>query len=952
MFYLWFRAGSIFDYMLFGMPIFKSEIVGYDNLSMIVAHRLLYSSLGIAFILITILLFKRLPQSKPHAILSLSLLGISITVALLSGTAFYRNFSSGQEIKRQIIDANARYENSQFVTISDADIYLEHRGETIEGSSEMNCVNNSGAAINDIIFSLNPWLVVSEVDVNGSPAPFVTDNHIIKVSPQFQLANGDSCRVKIKYSGGINEEYCYPYYNENIKDDPYMVTILQVNKRQAFLEDGYLLLTPESGWYPIASLNFFPSNPARIKVDFTNYFLSVKSDFSLIPVSQGDVSKEGETYHFTNSDPLTGVTLAMGDYVTDTLSVGDIKYSAWYFEGHDYYKNSLTEIGDTLGLIVSGIMDELSNSFSADYPFDRLQLVEVPVQFHSLGKKNTQTRSEVQPSMILLPEKLVTIDDAGFTRVIKSQKRRMERNNTVATDRELQVRAFNTFLRNTFIVSSGINFSSGGATAEPGRYLLGPSFYFFKNNFYSLDYPAINAVFESHLQKVQSMNQNFARGFLGGLSENDKANTILFEKSLKEVLSTDPSNDTLRIVLTVKGDYLFNLMRYRAGITEFNDWFKGYLEANKFKNIEIEKFSFDLQQKFGFNLNGVIEPWFESSGQPGFYFTDIAANEVVVDNRTRYKISFVASNPEPVGGLFNVIIRSGGPGGGGRGGGGGNISISIGPGGRGNITAGGAGGRGMQTFDIDRIVWLGPGEAKRVSIIKDGEPRGITINTLFSMNNPGEITLPFEGVEKTRNVVAFEGEELLSAIPSLYESNEIVVDNEDEGFTVYEATSSSRLKKWLNISRENRNNYSEMFSWWAPEYWQKTVQGGFYGKYVKSASYTRSGTGERYVTWNALIPQPGYYDVYTYIGKIGGNRMGGFGRGRDDNSSSEYHYLIHHDDGEEEVTLDYTAAENGWNHLGSYYLSPDSAKVSLTNLSEGRTVTADAIKWVKQNSNK
>jgi hypothetical protein len=33
--------------------------------------------------------------------------------------------------------------------------------------------------------------------------------------------------------------------------------------------------------------------------------------------------------------------------------------------------------------------------------------------------------------------------------------------------------------------------------------------------------------------------------------------------------------------------------------------------------------------------------------------------------------------------------------------------------------------------------------------------------------------------------------------------------------------------------------------------------------------------------------------------------------------------------------------------MGRYYLTPDSAKVELTNQSGGRLVIGDAIKWVR-----
>ena len=61
------------------------------------------------------------------------------------------------------------------------------------------------------------------------------------------------------------------------------------------------------------------------------------------------------------------------------------------------------------------------------------------------------------------------------------------------------------------------------------------------------------------------------------------------------------------------------------------------------------------------------------------------------------------------------------------------------------------------------------------------------------------------------------------------------------------------------------------------------------------------------------------------------------------------HYKIYHDEGVEEITVDFENAEAGWNNLGRYYISSDSAKVELTNQSAGRMVIGDAIRWVKEN---
>jgi len=343
---------------------------------------------------------------------------------------------------------------------------------------------------------------------------------------------------------------------------------------------------------------------------------------------------------------LTGLTLAIGNYQCDTLKVDSVEYLSYHFPGHDYYKKELIEIKDTLSNLVSGIMRELETNFSTSYPFKTLSLIEVPVQFYSFPKKNTQTRAEVQPSIVLLPEKFSTLNQAGFNKQFTRQKRRMARNNQVITDKELQVRIFTNFIRNTFISGENFRFVNGVASNEPTRYRLGPSFYFFKNNFYSSEYPVINAVFESHLQQLaQQGPRGGFQGMTGTLSDNDKANLILKEISLKDLLAKNPLGDTIRTVLAVKGDWLFNLLRSKAGIDDFKTWFSKYLDDHIFERVDILQFNNDVKERFGFDFYPWLDEWFNGKEQPGFLITNLQANEIIVGDRSRYQVNFIASNP-------------------------------------------------------------------------------------------------------------------------------------------------------------------------------------------------------------------------------------------------------------------------------------------------------------------
>lgn len=961
MFWIWYRAGFIFDYMAFGLPIFKSGATGFDNPWFILNQRAFYMSLGLAFVFATILLFKRLPQSKAHTGLSVIMLIAFTGGSLFFGFNILNSWKKTLNEKNQVIETNRIYENMQFPAMTGTDIDFVHKGKMIEAKTILKLKNDNEKNLDRYILSLNPALQVVEVSSQGKRLKYVRKNHIIDIDPGKILEPGEKDSITISYSGTINESFCYPGNTDNYKDSPYRIEMLNVSKRQTFLTEDYVLLTPESHWYPVPGLNYYPSNPAKIKIDFTIFNLRVRTESGLMAVAQGEMEKEGESYIYKNRIPLTGLTLAIGDYRSDTLRVNSVRYTTFYFPGNDYYKKDLAELKDTLPLLVSGIMRELETNFSTKYPFPTLSLLEVPVQFFSYPKMSTQTRAELQPSMVLLPEKLSTLQNAGFGKRFSRQKKNMTRNNQVVTDKELQVRLLNDFIRNTFISGENFRFVNGTAINEPARYRLGPSFYFFKNNFYSTQYPVINAVFESHLQKVASPATGIRR-FTGGLSEHDRANLILSKASFSEILEMNPGNDTIRAVVTLKGDYLFNLMRSKAGIEEFNDWFRKYINDHDFQRIDINKFNSDLRENFNFEIYPYLADWFSRKDQPGFIFTNIEAGETVTGDRLRYLVSLRASNPEAVTGIFNIAFRTGGAGRGGgqmagmfRGGPGGGRQMSI-----------SMQGRGMETDDISKIVVLEPGEAKEIRIILDAQPRAILINTLFSRNIPGEITIPINEIKKFRTgIPSEEGEILLPETPDFKMKGELIVDNEDPGFDPGITVSPSPLKKLLRVRSRNRSEYSEINMFRAPETWQKAVQSAYYGRYILSAVYTRGGTGDRAVTWSVNIDEPGYYDIFCYIGKTGeritvrrGSRPGGAGPpppsseipGRGQGGDSPYkdmHYKIHHNEGMDEITVDFENAEPGWLNLGRYYLDSGTAKVQLTNQSEGRTVLGDAIRWVK-----
>ena len=79
---------------------------------------------------------------------------------------------------------------------------------------------------------------------------------------------------------------------------------------------------------------------------------------------------------------------------------------------------------------------------------------------------------------------------------------------------------------------------------------------------------------------------------------------------------------------------------------------------------------------------------------------------------------------------------------------------------------------------------------------------------------------------------------------------------------------------------------------------------------------------------------------------LGGQQGRGQMRGRV--RPGERHFIIHHEDGTEEIIVDLNDAPAGWNLIGEFRLLAGKNTIELTDNNEERYVIADAVKWVRK----
>ncbi len=917
----------IFDYMAFNIPLLQSGIAGFGNLEVILIHRGIYLSLGIGFILMSIYLLKRLPQSESMTVLSLVFGILFIVFGFYLGYNHIERFRGEGRLREEIIALNNQYAGNNFADVVSQKIQLKHKGKEIEVATQMLLKNNSGVSLPEIIMHLNPGLNISSVEKDGSKVGFDRIKHLVIINCGNPLTPGDSMNINIKYSGSINEAVCYLDIDKETRNKKFGIFVLSTDKRFAFIQPNYVLLTREANWYPSPGISYSSEKAGWHRQDFIHFNLEVETNQSLTAVSQGKViHTEPGKFTFNPEYPLTQLSLAIGNYEQKYFDADSVRFAVWYIKGHDFFSGNFPDIADSIPEIITARFDDFQRKYNLLYSFNRLSIVETPAQFKSFERTWTSVQEYIQPEQVLLQEKGYLLKESDFGTRIKREKKWAKQRKESLSEEEYQERALNNFLGNFTRDEGRSSFRmvmGGGFEAEENAnpYFIFPELYNFQNNIRSDKWPVINRVFEAYLksQGATSMRSAFLRNMSGG-NEDEEANMALQSKTFAELLADTEQRKIIDNIIKLKGDVLFSLIQTKAGEAKFRLFLKRLLERSKFKTICFDEFDKMVNDEFGIALAPFMDTWFNGIGLPKYLISPISAVKVKSGGQMKTMVSFKASNMSDYEGIIKLAFR-----------------VGNGPG----RMWRGFRGTPNPNNQINKVLYLDAHQTKKVSYLLNSEPRMLSINTLTSGNIPQLIIHRFTKIEEDDKVKPVEQEVVSEKPVSLLEPNEIILDNEDPGFEVTENTNASLLQKWLLKNDEKEGKYSGFVPWRPPSKWTNTTNSGYYGKYIRSAYYIKSGEGKQKATWNVPVKEASYYDVYYYVYKERSFRRHGGGK------EGEYTFTIYHDDGVEQQTLDIHNAESGWNLIGSYYFSPGIAKIELSDKSTLRVVFADAVKLVK-----
>ncbi len=917
------KFSNILDFMAFRLSMLASDMVGFVDLEFALWQRSFYIIAGITCLFATAFFLDRLAS---HKAIRYATGMVSLVLAGVSTYVMFNLWSMRQEpinLREQMITVNGRWAGVPNADVVSHHISLEPMGREISCKSTMRIKNHSTEPLSVIYFTLNPGLKVNEVTLGGNPVGFKRDLQIVSLDQIGEIEPGGEVNIGIKYSGKVWEAAAHLEVDQERYESTNQYFMFALQKKYAFVQSDYLLLTRDVLWYPDTQVGYSREFATKERTSFVHFQLDVKANGTHVPVSQGKPTVEGDLYRFRPEYPLPQISLAMGNYRKKEISVDSVTYSIYYYPQNDYFMQYTDQLPDTLSFLITDMVNEYEDAQKLTYPFRRLQFVETPLQYSAYNKIYESHQAFLQPEMVFWPEKGGDISQFDLRRRLRDMNRQARKQNQVLSEKEKQANVFNDLVKKVFTKQSGSRWIFDGRDADEADYSLFPNLYAYNSGIVSREWTLLNRSISDYLRNDRQSQNDFSRN-VNGISFAEECNGLMRESSLLEVLTQETDFNKIHRSISLKGEYLFSYLGQLLGEEPFKEFLYNWINHHPHQLTRYEDFRQAFSETFHLDIDPIIRQVYFETDQPSFEIENIQKYEVLDGDRKRYQVLLDVKNSGENDGVIEVSFNTGDE-------------------------------RDQSAFfrrkqdekaqqeDQGHLSVIKKGMTKQIGLVLDEQPEKITINTLVSRNIPSVITMSTGKFGLRENAELFEGERIIEQ-HSGYRQYEVIVDNENPGFSTFSPIKATYLRAFLDRRNPSDKKY---YGKWYRSYskWLATTGSDFYGKSIRSAHFTRSGSGDKICTWSPELREEGFYDLYVYM--MGKNQNQYTGRNRN-NRQFNYHYTINHADGRDDIRYNISNAEPGWNYLGSYYFNQSGSSVVLTDKCELRTVYADAVKWVRQ----
>ena len=122
---------------------------------------------------------------------------------------------------------------------------------------------------------------------------------------------------------------------------------------------------------------------------------------------------------------LNALPLVIAPLEKRSMEIDGVEYNLYLDPDHDYFSEYFSNIRDTIKALITEAKDNYElDELDLYYAFKRINLVEVPIQYHAYERPYFQTVENILPEMILMPEKGAGLSTLDFERFKKAEEKR------------------------------------------------------------------------------------------------------------------------------------------------------------------------------------------------------------------------------------------------------------------------------------------------------------------------------------------------------------------------------------------------------------------------------------------------------------------------------------------------------------------------------------------------
>jgi len=903
------RGFRLLDFPAITLHLNPSDIIGYGNINNEIMQRTAYIFIGLSLIFLSAVFPFRLSERK---LLSLKMIIISIIIALIPVFLFksiINNLYKDKQKRINTLTANDKYSEFPLIKVNhyDMNVILFPSKHQLKADVKMNISLPQEEKVDKLVFVLNDGLIVSNItDENGLDLPYNREYSILAVD--IQNTDKPPKQIHISYEGKINENsfYLLEERKEKIFLEIAGIKLPQfrwnVGDCTSWIGKGSIFIIPESRWYPVPGVDYGGNIRISKPTNFATAEISVTIPEKYKAVTQGSLidtreEKNNMTYTYKTDIPVPQFSLNAGEYIVKHTEVDSINFYAYYSPQHKRYAEFFADTSSITQDAIKELKEWITTETGLNYPYPSFSLVEVPLDFRTYYESYEDFNPLVQPGIVMIPENNINLISVQYINSFKYNQKNARRRGDEFNISDRKKYYFINYLAANLAFSDKFGFTSmsnGDWTMDFMNIIT--DYWGFqigsKDRLSSLIRKGVNRQLQEFLTPL---------GFSLILDKSQVYDAI----ESRPLIKFSPEKDGILYdrAMQLKCPAILKSLCQEVGKDKYIEIISGFIEKYKYKNPSLDDFKRFAEQTSEKRLDAFFEQWLNTPFLAGYTITKAEAYPLITkETETQYQMKVRVKNWEEGHGNIKVHFKT-------------------------------------EKDDIYRDVPFESGEEKEIGEVAPDKPQFVEIDPIFAKNwsNP---RLIYTLLEKPVNAVPFEGTKTVIS----EESNEIIVDDQDEGFSVVRAEKDNlrifrREEDESNI-KEGYNSLSDFISTrlntWIRIYYPRS-----FGKYRNSLIAKNNGKGETNAVWRTLIPEDGFYETYIFVYnytrnmQLTGERIG-----------SVFHITVTHSDGENEVELKTSRNMDGWHYLGAFeYNKGDTAEVRLSDKCDG-AVIADAVKWV------